>query len=115
MGRQHGRWLRMLVATGLFGMAQPVAGQLLGDPVAGARIAGAWCSNCHLVGLASPPGAEAPAQDAAPPFAALARRASTTRAGLQAFLQSPHRRMPDYSLTGQQREDVIAYLLSLRP
>lgn len=109
MGKQHGRWLQMLVAAGLFGMAQPV-----GDPVSGARIAGTWCSNCHLVGLAPLHGAEAAAQDAAPPFAALARRASTTRAGLQAFLQKPHRRMPDYSLTEQQREDVIAYLLSLR-
>ena len=114
MARQQGHWLRVLGISGLLAMAPPATAQPVGDPVAGGRIAATWCSNCHLVGLAERHAGQPAAQDAAPPFATLARRGSTTRAGLRAFLQAPHRQMPDYNLTEQQREDVIAYLLALR-
>ena len=104
------RWVTGIsMAAGL--LAAPVAvAQPAGDPAAGARIATVWCSNCHLVGAAAAP----LAQDAAPPFAAIALRPGTTPAGLRAFLQAPHAAMPDYNLTPRQQEDVIAYLLGLR-
>ncbi len=39
---------------------------------------------------------------------------STTSMSLRVFLQSPHGNMPDYRLTREQMDDVVAYLLSLR-
>jgi hypothetical protein len=34
---------------------------------------------------------------------------------LHAFLITPHANMPDYRLTPQQIDDVVTYILSLRP
>lgn len=96
------------VAAGLLAAATGLA-QPAGDPATGGRIAAAWCSNCHLIG---PPAAPL-AQDAAPPFAAIAQRPGMTQAALRAFLQAPHASMPDYNLTPRQQEDVTAYLLGV--
>ena len=49
-----------------------------------------------------------------PPFPEVARRASTTALSLNAFLRTPHARMPNVALTPAQLEDLIAYILSLR-
>ncbi len=81
-----------------------------GDPAAGRRLAEAWCANCHRVAPQGP----GPVSDAAPAFAAVAAMPSTTRMALAAFLQTPHPRMPNYQLSREEMDDVIAYLLSLR-
>ena len=39
---------------------------------------------------------------------------STTSMSLRVFLQSPHGNMPDYRLSREQIDDVVAYILSLR-
>ena len=39
---------------------------------------------------------------------------STTSMSLRVFLQSPHANMPDYRLTRDQLDDVVAYLLAQR-
>ena len=77
----------------------------------GRRVAETWCANCHLIG----PGARGPAADAAPPFDAVARMPSTTAMSLRAFLQTPHARMPDYRLTGEELDGVVTWILALRP
>jgi mono/diheme cytochrome c family protein len=50
-----------------------------------------------------------------PGFAAIAAMKSTTELSLQAFLQTPHDHMPDWRLSRQQIDDVVAYIMSLRP
>jgi mono/diheme cytochrome c family protein len=55
------------------------------------------------------------AKDAVPSFAAVAAMKSTTQLSLQAFLQTNHHNMPDWRLTRQQVDDVVAYILTLRP
>jgi len=40
---------------------------------------------------------------------------STTQASLGVFLQTPHASMPSLILSVAERNDLIAYILSLRP
>jgi|YNPMSStandDraft_1061717.scaffolds.fasta_scaffold00039_38 mono/diheme cytochrome c family protein len=80
-----------------------------GDVASGAAIAERWCTSCHAVG----PGAGR-ATDGAPTLQSVADRASTTVTSLTVFLRTPHDRMPDLSLTREETEDLIAYILSLR-
>jgi mono/diheme cytochrome c family protein len=95
----------------LIGMAAPALAQPEpGDPRAGQRLAVAWCANCHQVA----PGGPGPANDAAPSFAAVMQMASTTSMSLRVFLQSPHGAMPDYRLSREQMDDLVAYMLTLR-
>lgn len=106
-------WLQgLLAAAAMAAMTAPGAAQQVGDPVAGAALSRQWCANCHVVapGQAATPGTG----DAAPTFPAIAAMTSTTALSLRAFLQQPHRRMPDWNLTRTQTDDVIAYILSLR-
>jgi len=92
-----------LLATAAFTL--PAAAQ---DVKAGLRLAKRSCSACHEIG-------KAPAQNVvSPPFAAIARMPSTTAISLNAFLSTPHHRMPDYILTHQEIADVSAYILSLK-
>jgi len=95
----------------LAGSALPALAQTEpGDPAAGRRLAETWCANCHRIASQGP----GPVGDAAPAFAAVAAMPSTTRMALAAFLQTPHPSMPNYQLSREEMDDVIAYLLSLR-
>lgn len=97
--------LGLLLAAVQPGRAQADAG----DVAAGRRLANLWCSNCHLTGA----GAPVRTADAAPSFRSIARMPSQTALSLRAFLQTPHVRMPDYQLSREEQDDVIAYILSL--
>lgn len=77
----------------------------------GARLAQQWCANCHAIA----PGQQPPTGDAASSFPAIARMTSTTEMSLRVFLQTPHVNMPDYQLTRNEMDAVVAYILSLRP
>jgi mono/diheme cytochrome c family protein len=80
-----------------------------GDPGSrGEGLVRAWCLQCHTVG--GPSGVLHPEFD----LAAIARMPSTTQMSLRAFLQSSHRSMPNLVLKPQDRDDIIAYILSLR-
>jgi mono/diheme cytochrome c family protein len=106
--------MRRLVLAGLLALAfplvPPAAAQVpVGDAVSGAMIAERWCTGCHAVG---PAGARA--TDGAPTLQSIADRTSTTTLSLQVFLRTPHARMPDLSLTREETDDLIAYILGLR-
>lgn len=90
--------------------AAPAWAQEVGDPRAGRRMSETWCANCHRIA----PDGPGPANDAAPAFAAIAAMPSTTELSLRAFLQSSHRNMPNYQLSLDQTDNVVAYILSLR-
>jgi mono/diheme cytochrome c family protein len=102
--------MRGLVIAGLVCLSLPAGAQVpVGDAVNGAIIAERWCSGCHAVGPAS-----GRATDGAPSLQSVADRASTTATSLQVFLRTPHARMPDLSLTREETDDLIAYVLNLR-
>jgi len=99
----------MLMAGSFLGAQQALA-QQVGDVVAGRKLAGEWCSACHLV----EPGATRGGTDSAPPFATLAADPRTTEFRLRAFLMTPHRNMPDFRLSRSETNDLVGYILSLR-
>lgn len=101
--------MRIFILTLVTLAAGPAFAQNTGNALAGHALARQWCAACHLVA----PG-EGRASDAAPAFEAVARRPSTTETSLRVFLQSPHQRMPNYTLTRQETDDVVAYILGLR-
>jgi mono/diheme cytochrome c family protein len=78
-------------------------GQQLGDPAAGERLAAMNCATCHGV------------QRGAPAFTTIAAMPSTTQTSLGVFLQTSHASMPNLILSGADRNNLIAYILSLRP
>jgi mono/diheme cytochrome c family protein len=80
--------------------------QELGDPDAGERLAALNCAQCH--GSVDTPGG-------APAFSTIASMPSMTAEALNVFLQTPHATMPNLILSPDDRSDVIAYILSLRP
>lgn len=79
------------------------------ERVRGWTIATQLCSECHVIGRASQPGAFA-----GPSFLRVANMPSTTGPALAVFLQSHHRRMPSLRLDRDERDAVIDYILSLR-
>jgi len=97
-------------ATGVLVGALVLAAPLPGDVNRGHELAKTWCTGCHLVEAQ-----EMTAKDAVPSFNAVAETQSTTALSLKAFLQTRHRNMPDWWLTRKQVDDIVAYIMSLRP
>ncbi len=96
---------RSIAGSALFLVAilPSALGQQSGDPVAGERLAASDCAKCHG------------AHRAAPAFTAIAAMPSTTRTSLAVFLRTSHASMPNLILSPADRNDLIAYILSLRP
>jgi len=80
-----------------------------GDAQAGHLLARQWCTGCHIVDDSNQ------GRDTAPPFATIARRHAGDRGWVRAWLNSSHPSMPNFNLSRQQIDDVIAYLDSLAP
>jgi mono/diheme cytochrome c family protein len=89
--------------------AVPVTGAS-GDPVTGQDLADKWCAECHGIraGRLSP-------NLAAPTFPELAAEPSITEYSLRAFLRSPHETMPHIIFTPDQMDDIVGYIISLKP
>lgn len=90
--------------------AAAASAQDMGDAANGAAIAKSICSECHAIDAAQTrsPNAKAPR------FAAVANTSGMTPMALRVWLQSPHPTMPNLILSEPQKDDVIAYLLSLK-
>lgn len=103
--------MRLIVRAALviLATASPAVAQVASDPATGAALAQTWCSGCHVVDPRQLRG-----NDAAPSFAAIAAAPATTSDSLHMFLAMPHAPMPDLKLSGQQIDNVVAYILSLR-
>ena len=87
-------------------LALPAAAQ---DPSVGGKLAVRWCMACHVV----EPN-QSTATDNAPTFRAIAARPGTTASSLDRYLSIGHTLMPDFSLSSQERDALVAYILSLR-
>ena len=82
----------------------------VGAPQEGRALAQEVCSECHAIekGQVRSPNVRSPA------FSELATTPGMTPVALMVALTTPHAGMPMFVLTTDQREDIIAYILSLR-
>ena len=89
-----------------------------GDAAKGHEIAERWCSECHRVSPQDPsgsrPGHVLPPQNPGPDFAEIARRPYADAYYLSRFMSDLHLPMPTYRLSLAERQDVIAYILTLK-
>lgn len=75
----------------------------------GRQVAIELCSSCHRVTEEQP----LPNQDIAS-FFAIANIPSTTALSLTVFLQSNHKRMPNFIISQSDTDSVVEYILSLK-
>jgi mono/diheme cytochrome c family protein len=89
--------------------AAPATAQVpSGDVAAGRQLVQASCSTCHEERR------QMSAPQSGPSLQAIAAMPSTTSMSLHVFLLTPHGNMPNYRLSPQEIDDVVAYILSLR-
>jgi mono/diheme cytochrome c family protein len=81
-----------------------------GDVAAGRMLTEKSCSECHSASAAE----RRKRSYRAPGFDEIAAKPQTTAISLRAFLQTPHPSMPNFILAPQERDDAIAYILSLK-
>ena len=91
-------------------IALAAVGGVSADPIAGQNLASKWCTECHGIRAdrLSP-------NLAAPTFPELAAEPSITEYSLRALLRSPHETMPHITFTPEQMDDIIDYVMSLKP
>jgi mono/diheme cytochrome c family protein len=104
--------LTLLAALATAGLLHPgpLLAQDADDIVHGREIARTICAACHVVArgqLVSP-------NSEAPPFPVLAATPGMTTIALTAALLTSHRQMPNIILQPDERQDVIAYILTLK-
>jgi mono/diheme cytochrome c family protein len=106
---------RLAVVVGwvaLFVAASVVSGQAAepGDAHKGFDYAKSICAPCHAIEA----GQKRSPVKAATPFEVFANTPGVNRIALLVFLQTPHATMPNLIVTGDDADNVIAYLLSLK-
>jgi mono/diheme cytochrome c family protein len=82
----------------------------LGNVEAGRTYAQAHCASCHSI----VPGGEASPLGAASPFQVIADTAGMNRTALFVFFRTPHPNMPNLVVDGDDLDDIIAYILSMK-
>ncbi|MDH3242081.1 MAG: cytochrome c [Alphaproteobacteria bacterium] len=98
---------RLLAALFLATCVPVVPASAAGDAAEGERVANRWCVSCHVVG-------DKPmASDKAPAFAALAADPAKSEGYLKGWISNPHPPMPNFNLTRQTVDDLVAYIRSL--
>lgn len=103
------RLLFPLFMLGAIGLA-PASAQELGSARAGHDFAMDICAECHWVSdeqFVIP-------ESEAPSFFQVADDPAVTATALRVFFGTPHENMPNIMLSDDERDNVIAYILSLR-
>jgi mono/diheme cytochrome c family protein len=102
---------RALVGAVILSLATCAAGaQESGDTERGRALATRICAECHAILQGA---AKSPAPGVAT-FEVIANTPGMTAMALSVWLTTPHRKMPNLILSTQERDDVIAYITSLR-
>ena len=78
-----------------------------GDAEVGKELVQRWCTSCHVVDD------EGHGADAGPALPALLGDGQRTEDELRGWLAAPHPPMPNFDLSRQEIDDIIAYLTSL--
>jgi cytochrome c len=109
--RSNQRWSGVVIgrlgwlAVGAIALVQTAQAQ--GDPERGRVLAETWCTSCHVVDL------QGHGADAGPALPALLAHGQRTENELRGWLAAPHPPMPNFNLSRQEIEDIVAYLKSL--
>ncbi|MFM7084030.1 MAG: c-type cytochrome [Hyphomicrobium sp.] len=82
----------------------------IGDPRQGLDYAKRNCSSCHAVQKGD---TNSPNPKSAP-FSVIAQTAGITRISLGVFLQTSHSTMPNLIVKGEEADNLISYILSLK-
>ena len=106
--RDHYTVARAIGTLMLCVIAENAGAQQFGDAEEGRQLARENCAECHAID-SSPS-----ANPNAPTFKDLATTPGMTSAALTVALQTAHSKMPNFVLKGSAREDIIAYILSLK-
>lgn len=109
-GRNGVKSIRNLIIAGLAMMPVSARAQAQGDARQGENFAKAACSQCHAVGrrqFSSP-------NRYAPSFYSLARSPGMTATKLHVWFETPHPSMPNLMLRSDDKENVFAYIISLK-
>ena len=101
--------VRISLATAMSIMVAPAASSAA-DPAAGERLADKWCAECHGIR-----GDRVSPNPAAPTFPKLAAEPSITEYSLRALLRSPHETMPHITFKDDELDDIVGYIMSLKP
>lgn len=109
----HARPLVRVAATSALLIFAPFAAgaEQLGDANQGQLYARAHCAECHSVESVTD---DMSPNYAAPRFVDIANLPGMTERALAVSLQTPHETMPDLIIPEQDRDDLIAYVLSLK-
>ena len=101
-----------LLAVAIFTLILPqiVNAQERGNASAGLAFARANCAECHAVTSSE----DISANPDAPPFASVAGTPGMTGTALAVWLQTSHPTMPDFMIAEDDRDNVIAYIMSLK-
>jgi mono/diheme cytochrome c family protein len=108
----------MIKLSGVVGfgalLCTAAAASAAGDTVdvsAGRALAKQWCSECHDVR----PGGQTSPNLYAPTFGELAALPGVTELSLRAMLRNDHLTMPAIKFPAGQMDDIVGYLISLKP
>jgi len=100
----------LVIAAATAAAATTASAQSRGDVKKGLAYAEKVCAECHAVRAGE---TNSPKADATP-FDTAMRVPGMTPLALNVFFQSPHPTMPNLIVTGQNRDNLIAYMLSLK-
>lgn len=87
----------------------PVEAQTTGDVERGHSIADRLCAECHAVKAS-----ETSPRLESPPFEKIAAMPGMTELAIKVWLQTPHQTMPNLMLPANDRDDLAAYITSLK-
>lgn len=82
-----------------------------GDAKAGYAFARRNCAECHAIERGQ---TQSPNQDA-PSFESASKTRGMTGRALVVWLETSHPTMPNFLISEKDRNDVVAYILSLKP
>jgi len=102
--------VRFIIAATIWATACSAQAAQVGSVQQGLRLARETCAQCHLVDKVM----GRSTNDDAPTFKAIANTPGQTSAALAAALQTSHRTMPNVVIKGDDADNVIAYILSLK-
>lgn len=102
--------LALVIVTCIAGPAGFALAQELGDPARGRAYAQRNCGDCHAV----EPGDVQVTRPGIVSFKTIANTRGMTERAITVWLQTSHPNMPNLIVPPEDRDDVIAYILSLR-
>ena len=104
------RAIKLLAACLSIIFSASASAQTAGDPGRGMAFAKRACASCH--GVLSTD-VSSPRTDTVT-FKQVANAPGMTGIAINVWLQTPHRAMPDLIIDARDRDDVIAYIVSLK-